>query len=540
MGYPAKSYELFRQLGKTLTQGGDPSHSHISSLLKQYSIQSFFVYDPEKDPEFAQKLEQDFMFFDRLTGRRMMFMCLIKGDDPHEGARYHSYDFFSQDSWVGKKPASPVADISLATQLLCNELNLDYKYSPYLVFTTSFNNNWAFAAEITSIDVEETMHLLTTVAKQLPIGGSKKELQDSLIRIAKPLYDKLLYREYPSSIANNLMHFLEKTDESISNTWEGKNSTILAFNNLLHMPSGGHIKLPDQKLIQIAGEFAMTIASTIKRSIQQQYDCENRTFSISEKPEDMPSSKHLSSRNNIRPQAKQSRSNPSIGSISIGDAWIYTNGMEQESKNLLKICATLHEFISSSNQVIPDYSFFTVGLGKCFEIELNHSIGQLLRQYDGIEMPDYYYKFKPNDGDHPYLPSEILVPNPRPILLNRAKGKIHWLAPGIGETKLVWQSMKIQNSAFTKGLATALTTNGFETAWQTIHRIRNKTAHPGPVSLSEKHEILKAFNDLSATKALTQLAEMKDHLKKQAVSNQSNSPFTKLQEKVKKWKKKIF
>lgn len=539
MGYPAKSYELFRRLGETISGEGRHHHAEITRLLSQYSIQSFFIYDPVKDPDFARKLENDFMFFDRLTGNRMMFMCIIKGDAPHEGARYRSYDFFSEEAWVGMQPASRVPDISLATQLLCNELNLDYKYSPYLVFTTSFSNNWAYVAEITSINVEETMHLLTTVSKQLPYGSSKKDLQDSLHRIAKPLYDQLIFRYYPDPVANKLMHFLEKTDESIINSWKGKDSTIRAFQNLIHKPSGNNIYIPDQKLIQIAGELALKIASTITRTIQIPIDCESRTFS-SEKVEDTPPSAQMRTNNNVRFMVSSRESLSSIDTISIGNIWININGMEQESKNLLKICSTLHDFISLSNQDISDYSFFTVGLGKCFEIELNHSIGQLLRKYDGIEMPDYYYRLKPNDGEHPYFPSEKIVTNPRPILLNKAKGKSHWLPPGIGETKLVWKSMQIQNRAFAKGLSSGLTTNGFEMAWQTIHRIRNKTAHQDPVSLHEKNEILQAFNNLSASKSFAQMANLKGLLSKpESNLRPTSSFFAAFKEKINKWRSKF-
>ncbi len=212
MGYPAKSYELFKQLGESLQDSEHAHHSAVLELLKKYSIQSFFIYDPKKNRDFAKTLEQDFMYFDRLTGRKMMFMCLLQGEYQHEGARYRNYNFFEEDAWVGKKPASPVTDISLATQMLCNELGLDYSYSPYIVFTTHFNNKWAYATELNKDNLEETMHALAGMASLLDIQLNKKDFDLEFSMRNPELMENSIELNYHWELSSILMNYLRNTD----------------------------------------------------------------------------------------------------------------------------------------------------------------------------------------------------------------------------------------------------------------------------------------------------------------------------------------
>nr|HPH38149.1 hypothetical protein [Sediminibacterium sp.] len=453
MGFPVKSYELFKHLGDSLQDKQHAYHSPVYDVLKKYSIQSFFIYDPVKDPDFAKILETDFMYFDRLTGRKMMFMCLLQGEYNHEGAQYRNYDFLDEKAWVGKNSASPVTDISLATQMLCNDLKLDYSFSPYLVFTTHFNNKWAYATELNKDNLEETMHALAGMASHLDIQLNKKDFDLEFSRRNPELMENSIELNYHWELSKILLYYLRNTDAEEYEKYVMKSMNKGEINlpirkipeYFLHKPS----QIPnsywvDQKEIffqKAAGEFVLKAKSirNYLNSRQERVSCSIRR----------------SSTGGIKSNYQKR----------IYEDLVYKRGLEQESKNFIKIVALL-----SNNKFmpveLPDYSFFTINLAKFFEVELNLSIGQLIRLNDNIEMPVYFNRLKPDGSLHNYLPNNLGISEAlRPIPLNKPKNRKHWQAPGLGETKLVWESMLKKKFAQNRNEFSKIYESSFLSSW---------------------------------------------------------------------------
>ncbi len=163
---------------------------------------------------------------------------------------------------------------------------------------------------------------------------------------------------------------------------------------------------------------------------------------------------------------------------------------------------------------LPDYSFYTINLAKFFEVELNLSIGQLIRLNDHIEMPEYFNRLKPDGSLHNYLPNNLGITDAlHPIPLNKPKYRKYWQPPGIGETKLVWESMLKKGYSKDINKFRKIYENTFFLAWSQIHRIRNKTAHTGAVTKEDKLEIIKAIEDLYNSGSIDDLISCKMAMK---------------------------
>jgi hypothetical protein len=130
-----------------------------------------------------------------------------------------------------------------------------------------------------------------------------------------------------------------------------------------------------------------------------------------------------------------------------------------------------------------------MSLCKVFEIEINLSVVQWIRNQLNIEMPEYFKKYKPDRNSYTITPSQI--PNARPIDFNKSRQK-KWLAPGIGESELA--TINLSNRGITP-----FEPNTFEllmSNWKILREYRNKAAHVEQIDAIAYENTKFSFNFL--------------------------------------------
>ncbi|CAN5456834.1 hypothetical protein BH11BAC3_BH11BAC3_07540 [soil metagenome] len=81
MGYPASAALLL----KALTNDENAWLSLQAKIaVDQFSLFAIILSDPVKDPEFYSHLQDDFSYYDRLTGNKLLFFSIVKEADKNK------------------------------------------------------------------------------------------------------------------------------------------------------------------------------------------------------------------------------------------------------------------------------------------------------------------------------------------------------------------------------------------------------------------------------------------------------------------------
>jgi hypothetical protein len=78
MGYPASAALLFKALSEDQDKW---LHDDAKRLVDKFSLFAIILADPVKDPIFYNQLQQDFEYYDRLTGSNLLFFSIVKERD---------------------------------------------------------------------------------------------------------------------------------------------------------------------------------------------------------------------------------------------------------------------------------------------------------------------------------------------------------------------------------------------------------------------------------------------------------------------------
>jgi hypothetical protein len=169
---------------------------------------------------------------------------------------------------------------------------------------------------------------------------------------------------------------------------------------------------------------------------------------------------------------------------------------------------TLYEIIGDTGQY--DYTSIGICLTKVFEKEMNLSLVHWIRKVLGVRLPRFYNK--PDYAvEGRYLPDNLGMRDPRYINFNKGKdGK--WVAPGIGESKLCFTSLKARPNFFGNFtfIPSAILTD-FLPKWSELAELRNRCAHTELVELRTINRIIDLLKEINDLRIFEQAFQMKVH-----------------------------
>jgi hypothetical protein len=158
---------------------------------------------------------------------------------------------------------------------------------------------------------------------------------------------------------------------------------------------------------------------------------------------------------------------------------------------------------------IIDYSMFLLPLCKIFEIEINLSVVQWIRNELKIEMPQYYNLYK-DTNSHVYrvVPSSDIIHNPQLIDFNkRIKGK--WTAPPLGQSELIARTFFLKQNHPTE----ISNFDNLLNQWKIIRENRNESSHTIIKTEDDFNEVFNVFIYLYNTNYFSQMNNLKLRLK---------------------------
>jgi hypothetical protein len=506
MGLAANTYDLFYSVAKTVVEPNDWAHKEMLDFLKGFSLQSIIIYDPVKDPGFAKMLEKDFLFFDQLTGSKMLFLTILKEGSSSLQHNRRFLPFMDKFSWHGQNVAVSVDDISMATQTLCAQLNLDYDYSPYIIITNNLKNNWFGSVTLDEDNLARVMMDLSHFAGRIDSNTSKNNFYAQLGSLSPKTFLILENQEIGNnSLAKLLSQFLLVTTPNenslLARDKREKANIFIKYSEEIIKSFAGHGKdiirrrtytQLEHKLLSLSGLYSL--AKQNEKAVISDVDIWKDFFEakvhfleVLNEKEEFPFNVNLDS--------------------------FCLSQLEIDSKNRVKQLKTLSK-IRSLFRHTNDFSFYTILIAKTFEKEINYSMGQLARNMVKIEMPDYFAKLKPDNDLHGYLPDNLKLVTPKYIPLNKPYRQ-HWQPPGLGETKIVIESMYKKYPNFFNKLISSDGVENLQDCWHHIHQVRNITAHGEAVTIKDCERMVNAFNQLSQSGLLKVLINIKQKLSRQ-------------------------
>lgn len=158
-----------------------------------------------------------------------------------------------------------------------------------------------------------------------------------------------------------------------------------------------------------------------------------------------------------------------------------------------------------------DTSIGILPITKIFEIEVNLSFVQYIRETLDIDMPTYFNKPFRNRGNFKFYPDEKIVGNnPKPIDFNQIKNN-KFIPPGIGQTEVAVKTLSFKGNLPQEFMDNRF--RDFMLQWQTLREIRNLAAHTGSLGEQELKRVLRAFQWLESNGFNRKIIELKNELK---------------------------
>lgn len=180
------------------------------------------------------------------------------------------------------------------------------------------------------------------------------------------------------------------------------------------------------------------------------------------------------------------------------------SGCDQQSRIYCSSFNAIQSLVVEGNEIIVDGKKYRVDdineidlaslglyIGKYIEQEINSSVVQLMRQFCGIDMPDFYCKRDP----YANYKDCIVVNNNRKVNLNEQsdiKNPKSLKTIPLGDAYYTLETLKNEDSDGFFDSYQWLSDTLFLDLWRNLFRFRNQVAHTGTIIL--KDEILKNYD----------------------------------------------
>lgn len=469
MGMPASAALLLR----ALTEEDDKwLHFQAKELFSRFSLFAIILTDPVKDPSFYKYVQENFSFFDRLTGSNFLFFSIVKEANLKKyQSEWKFRAFHDINAYKQNNAAENVIHSEFAIHALCSILGIDYDDTPTLIVSNTLPFGQICKIDTCTAGLEKQLKELSRIGDYLKNKISTVPLYDLIVESNKlgQFAENVELLDCDMGVLKNVSSVLQAVSvEGIFNDY-----TLGRLKNQLYKNSNyiGHGSLSEERILETLC-LVQGVEKNLKKHLQQSTLLFQRSLSIPE---------------------------------SIQKKW---KSIQYTTNNYLKAAAFVSNKMSMFLREIDDYSMYTFPLCKSFETEINLSVVQLIRKELGVLMPIYFSKYCSEKDDLPYLPSKEIVQTPRIIYMNnKSRGK--WLPPGLGESRVVFESMRLRDPLVgidweTDDRLTVLTKN-----WGAIQKIRNLTMHNEAVNKSYVEVLDSCFSELDDLGLLNSLTDLK-------------------------------
>ena len=494
MGLPITKYTLLKAVAEDQDIFHGPSYTQKLNNFCSFKFYGMILHDPKNHKGFHAKLGKEFELLDQLTGQNFLFMGLA--DTPMEWVKKKTYyreyrRVFDQDR-PGERGSDYMSeDPSITTLTLAKALNIDYEDLPVILLTDDLRKRKFYVIKTSANTLVEQLGkigyycsrterpAMMSSSLTFPFSDYPPHLQEKHWEHHSPEKDPA-FLELLKDIDISGENFIGQIESGMAAILSGILSVLAVRKNKM-----GETWLAKEHLESFLEEFA--IHKPIKEERIDISILENRLLALVGILANLRESKHSNYGLSLHEQC------------------------ENESHIIMATfnkVAPIYSTLSVERLNSMDYSPLLICLGKIFEKELNLSLVHWIRNNLGIEMPDYFNKWKNSKENYVLSPSREIVPEPKPVNFNEKQyGK--WHAPSIGGSEYILRSLVWEQKAPVEITDPDL----FLDKCRDFRKLRNKTAHQELVSEDDYRNALVAFRYFIDHEKFKQMNMIKAKLK---------------------------
>ena len=461
MGMPITSYKVLRLLADPATANGE-GEKKLHDTLAKFRLVGVILHDPTRNHALHDILTSQFERLDRITGKHILFFAVVEVSSQWRASAKHRHYF------------------SIVEKML--------------------NIGYAYATPTPAIDPE-----LSVVSSALALGIPAVDLPCIVV-----------FREGTSDFC-----------------WFGTDALVieqqlerlaLAANNIEPVnafSSGGLYEyLDDYKIelrsssvkegLSVAGQLATNLAPSLTdlfarrdalRDAQQAIEVRKCELKELLKAESFGAEDRLRKVTTCALRLGMAIAMKNGGTTKVDWPWPSRCLWQSEAAASLATAMKLSTMTAQLETLAP----IVMCYGRSFEVEINASVVQGLRQKKGVLMPEYFCKHQSQPGISAWV--DISHGNQTKSIDLNAKRDKRWFPPGLG------QSEKVAETLGGDGLLESTAWDTLLQQWTVIRHKRNSAAHDGLV----KEETVKACHDalskLQSEKVLDAVFALKARLK---------------------------
>lgn len=479
MGFPISRFSLFYGLYNQTQQSEE-----VHRIFSRFNLIAIILHNPA-DKKFQQKMENDFEYYDHMTGPNFLFITFIKRDRWIEATRDEREYLKTLTLGEGKTD-----DFEL--QHLKQLFKVEEKENPVIILTTDLNSK-TYAVIDTSTEIIEKQ--LREIGKFCRCQEKPQSCQDpNFKRLVRDLqecksYNWENYSDEISSFPLPLRYSLIATFSRIQkrNIESSKDDlqelpNIIQFNRQLM-----DLIVALLQEIKIRDILIEKLIRRIYLKEQTEEQCDELLSLLQErelfqKSTDIWFQELANAKIICLPQQEVDREYL-INDIS--DEWEQDSQIYAKTHN--ELCrALLHNGNRENNNDEFDFACLSFYMPKIWENEINRSIVQKMRQHIGIEMPEYWFRYKESNEEF------CIRCGNRTIDLNNRYGRQNnWKAPTIGDSRYAYDTLireqrmhPIENNDL------------FSNLWGNLNNARNRTTHWEPIDMGTFMYTYSRFNQL--------------------------------------------
>ena len=474
MGMPISSYTVLNALAK----GGDGYEMHAAKrALAPFSLFAFVIHDPEIHDEFDRHLAHIFDRLDFDTGRRLLFLALVK-PSAEWLAHAQSRDYYGRlSSWEASEfanPAkSPAPNDPAATAIgLAHALGIPTEALPCIVVTRSFELKQFAWAKTSPSELREQLSELGYWADRHPGAPILQQTPSPVSIRSKAFESGALNTSLAQALADVLCFVVAGNKGEPWLQGVARQQARQTLDRLWRQIAIIKSKTGQDDLTEL-DRLCVCIAAFLSQLAGG--DADNRDCEIW----------------------------PDVNRRKLeGESFV----MLRTAERVFRLLGEDPTAEAPRLQNIPgmaeaDFTPGVICLAKTFENEINLSVVHWIRQGLGIQLPEFFNRPQ-KDVRAVYVPNIL---DGQEIDFNRGlRGK--WLPPGIGQSELVCSEMGRESippdiSPQLWGLLLQ--------KWRTIRTIRNQAAHAELVTRESMLQVRTALQDLFSKHLFAQTDLMK-------------------------------
>lgn len=479
MGFPISRFSLFYGLYNQTQQSEE-----VHSIFSRFNLIAIILHNPA-DKKFQKKMENRFEYYDSMTESNFLFITFIKRDRWIEATRDERE--YLQTLTLGEGKTD---DFEL--QHLKQLFKVEEKENPVIILTTDLNSK-TYAVIDTSTEIIEEQ--LWKIGKFCRCQEKPQSCQDpNFKRLVRDLqecksYNWENYSDEISSFPLPLRYSLIATFSRIQkrNIESSKDDlqelpNIIQFNRQLM-----DLIVALLQEIKIRDILIEKLIRRIYLKEQTEEQCDELLSLLQErelfqKSTDIWFQELANAKIICLPQQEVDREYL-INDIS--DEWEQDSQIYAKTHN--ELCrALLHNGNRENNNDEFDFACLSFYMPKIWENEINRSIVQKMRQHIGIEMPEYWFRYKESNEEF------CIRCGNRTIDLNNRYGRQNnWKAPTIGDSRYAYDTLIRE-----KRMHPIKNNDIFVELWGNLNNARNRTTHWEPIDMGTFMYTYSRFNQL--------------------------------------------